>query len=129
MPWARSCCNRSVLACATVKLRVTGAASAPPAASRNPVGPAGMVSDSVEVGVKAAVAAKVTTVALVFFQAPGTGGLNGGRPATVVIGAESWTVTVASEATLVAPVAGVVETTLRGGAAMVVEWPEGGVAR
>jgi hypothetical protein len=89
-----------------------------------------MVSDSVEVGVKAAVAAKVTTVALVFFQAPGTGGFNGGRPATVVIGAESWTVTVASEATLVAPVAGVVETTLKGGAAMVVvEWPEGGVAR
>ena len=47
----------------------------------------------------------------------------------MVMGAESWTEMVASEATLVAPVAGVVETTLRGGAAMVVEWPEGGVAR
>jgi hypothetical protein len=73
------------------------------------------------VGKKAEVGTKVAMVGVVFFQVPATGGARDGMAATLAMGAESWTATVVSVGTLVAPDAGVVETMVKGGAATVLE--------
>ena len=59
------------------KVRVTGAASSAPPLPWGPSPPEGKARDSVEVGMKGAVAAKVRVVGATWVQVPLTGGIEG----------------------------------------------------
>ena len=108
-----------MLAWATVKVTVTGAASTAPWVLVGPAVPSGMVRVSVEVGMNGDVASNTSEALPDLCHVPGTGGENVGVPVPMVTGAESFTVTTWLEGTSVAPGAGVVEATVRGATAVV----------
>ena len=110
-----------MLAWATEKVTVTGAASSAPPFPWGPAPPAGKTSDSVVVGMKGAVAANVNVDGPTWVQVPLTGGSKAGRPAGPAAGADRWTVTTWSEGTSVVPLAGVVDRMVSGAGAPVVD--------
>ena len=109
-----------MLAWATAKVTVTGAASYAPRALLRTGGPAGMVRVSVVVGMNGAVASNASDLGPAFRQVPLTGGEKVGVPVPGETGTERLTVTTWFEGTWVAPWAGVVEATVKGGAGAVV---------
>jgi hypothetical protein len=108
-----------VLAWATPKETVTGAASRAPRTLRGPAAPAGTVRVSAAVGMKGWVAVKATVAGPTLPQVPLTGGEKAGVPMESETAAVKVTVTTWSDGTWVAPVDGVVDATANvgGGAA------------
>jgi hypothetical protein len=85
-----------------------------PPALCSPVAPEGMVTVSLDEGTKGLVGWKTSVVGVISCHVPATGGERVGIGVVEASGVERLTVIVLSDATLVAPAAGVVLTTVSG---------------